>query len=346
MSSELIKLLVDIEKNAKGIKQSYSPNIKKLVKSKAQFNTFSALSLSQQKTFDENKEKRKRRTLRSKVTKILNNIPYRCEKQTQQEMCKKWTDQKKRLYDLNLALEKKGLDPINKLNFSLESNEFKDSYLSPKNALQKLLTEEEIALISEDPLYFMHDKKYLKLNTQNNWDKLLLIDPKDPENKKKGIKAITEIDFIEDINEKKQKISKKVTNKLKWKNNQQNNMIEVKSYDSVYKNSHKNTIFNSMSQNTEKNFLKTTKKLAINKVQEKLPTIAPQNNKIDLKSPKIRIPKAKTQRDRKELQDFIKVSDQYHEILKDNIIKDAKNVKLFGVKYLLNKWERKRKVSL
>ena len=123
-------------------------------------------------------------------------------------------------------------------------------------------------------------------------------------------------------------------------------MIEVKSYDSVYKNSHKNTIFNSMSQNTEKNFLKTTKKLAINKVQEKLPTIAPQNNKIDLKSPKIRIPKAKTQRDRKELQDFIKVSDQYHEILKDNIIKDAKNVKLFGVKYLLNKWERKRKVSL
>lgn len=326
---ELVKLLVNIEETAQEVRNSdifKAKNARKLVnlpKSLIKTQSFPSKKLT------ELKEKQQRRFLRSKVTKILNGLPCKCKRNGQKEEALKWAEQKQKLYELNSILESKGFEPVNKLNISRESErKFQKNQVSARSALTNGLTEAEIQIISDDPAYFLQDKGLLKLNFQNNWDKMLANDPKNPENKKKQVKTKTEIDFLleeEPVLPRSQVRSKRI----------------------FYKTPEKPSIFQSPFKNSKKHqtepFLKPAKALE-NKPQLTTPRTS---HFPSLKLPKdLKEPLKKREQSTKHLQEFIRTSITLENMYKNNLIKSAKDSKLHKVKYLLSNWEHKRKPSM
>ena len=223
---------------------------------------------------------------------------------------------------------------MNKLNISTNSDKSLIKSLSPKEALIKNLSEKELILFSEDPFYFMQNKKYLITNTKNDWNKLIENDPKDPENIKKGIKLRTDIDFLE-----KEKKTKK-----NFKHKTRKTPAKELKIQKVSKNTLKNTFkHNSKDSNPESfsKFFNTSTLPKIN-ILDKVPTSLqtsekkrffdlPQSTKVLKKHSPV------------EFQKFSKISKEFEDIQKKEIIQLAKEFKLFGVKYLLSKWEKNRK---
>ncbi|OMJ79816.1 hypothetical protein SteCoe_20065 [Stentor coeruleus] len=290
-------------------------------------------------------QKRIIRTLRSKVAKIMSSMPNSCTKHKQKESYAKWTENKKRFYEVNEILESKGLKPLSKLNLSSESEIHDSPNISPRTALMKNLSEDELVLLSEDPMYYMHDKKFLKGIVTSNWEELIKNDPKDPENIKKGLQHRTNIDFLTENTQNKPRVNKKpklwgtfktqtgstplITKSSKKHTSYLNSPIKLKTYQKHYMSSKHSPstgeILYFSSENTINN----------------LPKLPQAKNKPSTK-PKT-LSRAISQ-DLEPLKEFLKVSSKIENLYKDSLIKTAQESKLSWVKNYLGKWERKTKL--
>ena len=349
MTSELVKLLVDIEENAKEAIASNTTRVKSISTASYKFRSSPKPQNFYKKTIQELKDKRRRRTLRSKIAKILSNLPCRCEKQSQQKLSLKWAEQKRKLYELNLILKEKGLATINKLNISSDGENSEEIYASPRNELMKNLSEEELAIISDDPAYFMQDKKLLQLNSQNDWDKLILNDPKDPENIKKGIKMSVAIDFLkhEEKAKKSIKINQKPKNFFVNFKNSEKIKVEIKTGTSIFESPSKKTEVIIPRTIAKKPQTSSQTSPELKKVIGHFPSlkikvqnqIVSQNNR----NPQNNLERKSSN---KELLNFLSESAKIQDMRKNCIIKSATDTKLYGVKGLLSAWESKRRVSI
>jgi hypothetical protein len=335
MSSSLIKLLIEIEKNAAESPKIYSSRAIPEKKTSHKLHMYEDPK-NPKKSHEELIEKRKRRTLRSKITKILSNLPNVCNKINQQKSNQKWTEHTKNIYDIskeyiNQVSIKKSSSPVNQINVSYENDDFEFLEISPKRALLNSLTEDELALLSEDPLYFLHDKKILKLDIPNNWDKLILNDPKNPKNIKKGIKIPVDIDFVKDIRIKKRpkKSSNPIINQLKVPDE------TIKSNNKIF------TLRKSPKLSGSSEIMSTyhthNKTFNFSENKPKLPSIAQKTINTPVQSQKV------LSQDSKELKNFLKASESFEKKRKNHIITTAKESKLIGVKSLLKQWEEKKK---
>lgn len=290
-------------------------------------------------------QKRAIRTLRSKVAKIMSSIPNSCTKQKQKESYAKWTENKKKFYEVNEILESRGLKPLSKLNLSSESEMHDNPHISPRTILMKNLSEDELALLSEDPMYYMHDKKFLKGIVTSNWEELIKNDPKDPENIKKGLQHRTNIDFLTENAQRKSRVNKKskqwdtfktqarstpllakpTKRHVSYLNSPKKSKIYEKHYMSNKYSPSTGEILYFSSESNLNNFPK------LPQVKNNSPT-KPKN----LSRAISQIPEP--------LKEFLKVSSKMESLYKDTLIKTAQETKLSWVKNYLGKWERKIKL--
>lgn len=322
MTTNLIKLLVNIEETAKSSKR-----LAPLASSQKRLFNFSKLAPLSAKFPNRSKEKQQRRALRSKISKILQNLPHRCEKDEQKEFSVKWYNQKKKFYEMNKQRKLKGQDPITKLNLSSES-ECAEGAISAREALLENLNEDELVLLSEDPHYFISDKKLFKTNVENNWDELLKKDYKEQELKKPQ-KKNTLIDFLKEPKEKQAKTEKPVKSKL----------FHLKTPGSIFSRSPEVTKPSTKHIPLRRNF----KQMIQTKVNS-VPILEKQPKRPEHRQEHVKRSEALSN-DSIKFESFLKASDEYQNSLKSLIAKSATEAKLIKVKSMLCKWELKKKVS-
>lgn len=330
MSTDLIKLLVSVEES--GCKPQIASR-----PSNTQKKFFSSRNLptvSESSGFY-SKEKQARRALRSKITKILQDLPHHCEKEEQKKFSTKWAEKKKRFYEVNKQRLIKGKDPLTKLNLSTDSEGCENECFSAKEVLLRNLKENELVLLSDDPLYFIHDKKLFKSNVENDWDQILKNDPKDEENQRKVKKNQAQIDFLKEPEGKCFK--DKTKKKKKPEVNYRTKPLAISKSPDFRKTLKRPEYLQRASESSEKiqvmkniKSLPNIEKILINKKNE----------------PKIVLREETKPDPLKPFEEFLKVTSHFEERLRYSLIKSAENRKLNGVKNLLKKWESRTRVSL
>lgn len=329
MSTNLIKLLVNIEES--GVKSNYTLRPSR---SEKRFYSSRDLPTVSQQSLIHSKEKQARRALRSKITKILQTLPHHCEKEEQKVFSIKWAKQKKRYYEVNKQRLILGKDPLNKLNLSSDSEKCEKGCFSAREVLLKNLKADELALLSEDPLYFIPDKTLFKSNVENDWDQLIRNDPKDPENQQKKKKKEAQIDFLKGPEENFIK-----TRSLK---NKKKPIFKIRVASPIY----------SKTPNIGKPlarpfpFCKNSEKIEVKSVRA-VKSFQNLEKAIQKKSDfKVLAKPINEANPMEPFEQFLKVTNQYEQRLRYSLKKSAADQKLVGVKKLLKKWESKKRTSL
>jgi hypothetical protein len=208
------------------------------------------------------------------------------------------------------------------LNLSSES-ESCETGITAREALMNYLNEDELVLVSEDPGYFIPDKKLLKVNVENDWDELLRKDQNE-EGKIQEKKDL--IDFLDvpkmNKREKKERVFKKKV------------IITV--------NSAKN-LASTKPSTKNLSFRPENKKVLIKNTESSLPVLKKIVKKTEIKTSPSK--DSFNEKESKTIENFLKASKVYEKSLKSLIIQSAKEEKLMKVKSLLNKWEQKKRVS-
>mmetsp|Transcript_182 Transcript_182/g.336 ORF Transcript_182/g.336 Transcript_182/m.336 type:complete len:380 (-) Transcript_182:1618-2757(-) len=138
-------------------------------------------------SLQQQEEKRKRRTLRSKVTKILSCVPKSCNSMNRREQYMHSVRKRENLLKLNDIRVKKGLSPLEK--YELESDKEVDDQgklhkvnktpsgkVTPWTLLSDQLDPFELAKVREDPIYYIQSKHLrdkMNLHFQKDWENLL-----------------------------------------------------------------------------------------------------------------------------------------------------------------------------
>lgn len=165
-----------------------------------------AIETLKKEKFRSQDEKRQRRTLRSKINKVLTSLPGSCQKQCKHESWTKAVGKRQNLIKLNEIRLSKGIEPLEKLEISSDEevdingnlNKKADYFERPltlRHLLYENLTPKELAVMSEDPMYYIQNSKYLEdlnLLKEKSWDELIAEDPKDPNNIRKLKKNFSE----------------------------------------------------------------------------------------------------------------------------------------------------------
>lgn len=145
--------------------------------------------------FDENRhnslvqhrDRRDRRTLRSKVTKVLTSLPRSCPHHDKEDKTHQDMHRKELLQKLNDIREKKGLPPLDNYQFSSDEevddrgNVVNKGHIpviryTPRGELRRQLSSEQILAISQDPTYYVQKKEYRKAVGEldrRSWEQLL-----------------------------------------------------------------------------------------------------------------------------------------------------------------------------
>jgi hypothetical protein len=109
------------------------------------------------------KDLREKRTLRSKVFRILETVGAECHRH-QHKVARLTLCEKKKL-------------PTNRLTWrAAQSQDTTSSMPSPRDILKRSLSTREFAVLSDDPMYFVINSKYkhkLKSLIERSWDELL-----------------------------------------------------------------------------------------------------------------------------------------------------------------------------
>jgi hypothetical protein len=329
MTTSLIKLLVDIETSAVLNPPKSSTFSSKFIHT---FNPSASVpAITSKHPFYNSKEKRNRRTLRSKITKILSNLPVTCSKDMEKEHTRLWAENKKKLYFLNSKRESEGKEPIVKLNLSFESDFSGKEYDSPRAVLLKHLSEEELAMFSEDPLYYMYNKKLLKPNVDSNWDELIKNDPRDPDNIKKGLKPPVKIDFLVENRKRKKENKKEKKKSISFNVVGQNSRSILERREANRKIIDCVMKIKAQDKNRVEIAAKSAKILPVLDNRKSLQkNIAEQPKKVD-SDEKI-----------EKLEEFLRYSYQVQDNYKQMLVTLAKETKVANVRKHLKKWESKK----
>jgi len=145
--------------------------------------------------FDENRhsslvqhrDRRDRRTLRSKVTKVLTSLPRSCTHYDKESKAEKDVRRKELLQKLNEIREKKGFEPLDNYQFNSDDevddrgNVVSKGHIpairyTPRSELRRVLSKEQIQALSQDPTYYVQKKEYRKAVGEldrRSWEQLL-----------------------------------------------------------------------------------------------------------------------------------------------------------------------------
>ena len=140
----------------------------------------------------QHRDRRERRTLRSKVTKVLTSLPKHCTHFSKKEKTLEEIKRKEMLQKLNEVREKKGLPSLD--NYQFESDDEVDDRgnvvskghlpsvrYTPRRELRRILSQDQILALSQDPTYYVQKKEYRKAVGEldrRSWDQLLQEDAK------------------------------------------------------------------------------------------------------------------------------------------------------------------------
>ena len=238
MNTELVNLLISLDKNAENLSSKYFSEIKVNDSALTQQSRFYShqklkpdqLKLSSVVAFN---DRRERRTLRAKVNSILNSLPECCSELSKNQRRSMKNQKKKKLDEINLVRRKLNKEMINLDDFSLSDSfdnhgnikkklKSKEIPLTPRTALRQNISPHELEMLKEDPIYFIQNEKYkytIKLNDER-WDKLIDNEPNKSQQKTLRLNSISQKDnkkklfFIDKISEKyEKKLSKKKSEK-------------------------------------------------------------------------------------------------------------------------------------
>lgn len=121
----------------------------------------------------QHRDRRDRRTLRSKVTKVLTSLPKTCTHYDKAAKMQHDVRRKELLQKLNEIREKKGLQPLDNYQFSSDDevddrgNVVSKGHIpairyTPRGELCRVLSKEQIQALSQDPTYYVQKKEYRK----------------------------------------------------------------------------------------------------------------------------------------------------------------------------------------
>ena len=206
MNTEVVNILISIDKNVDKILKKYSTEAKNFISfsdtfPKSSKNLKSAKNLSKVPLSSVQQDRRERRTLRAKVNSILNDLPKVCKSLGKKEKKTMLDSKKKKLNAVNQIREKLFKEPLYPDDISLDTSfdvygnikpKLKEIWipLTPRSALRSKLTAAELEMLKEDPVYFIQNEKFkykIKLDEDENWERLLDGEiqkkPKSPEKK-------------------------------------------------------------------------------------------------------------------------------------------------------------------
>lgn len=299
MNTEVVNILISIDKNVDKILKKYSTENKtfnSLSESYPKFSLHRETSKYKKKIplGSIQQDRRERRTLRAKVNSILNSLPEVCKTLSKKEKKIMLDLKKKKLETINQIREKLNKDQLYPDDISLDTSF--DVYgnikpkirelsipLTPRSALRSKLTATELDMLKEDPVYFIQNEKYkykIKLDEDENWERLLdgekpkkhktqefkLNTSKNPNKKKIKVKNF-ESDF-----HKNQEIETKVDQNTKKMQNfsASQEKIKIKTQQSRIIGENFNVQAKSLASKTSENLQKYQKRLEkIQKMQEK-----------------------------------------------------------------------------
>jgi hypothetical protein len=238
MNSELVNLLISLDKNAETLtSKNYSDGL--LIDSHPGLK-FHSKSQSKSILFTKNHnliqhDRRDRRTLRAKINKILSALPDPCSKISKKHLRLMKSLKKKKLEEVNALRKKLGKEIISVDDFSLEDsfdqygnvvekNKYIHRNLTPETALREKLSKSELDMLKEDPVYFIQNQNYkykIKLDDDESWEKL--IDLQDKTHKKHNYNLEPKVSIRKPVSSKPEslkvltkqsKISERIKNKL------------------------------------------------------------------------------------------------------------------------------------
>ncbi|CAG9312290.1 unnamed protein product [Blepharisma stoltei] len=340
-----------------------------------------AIEAQRKEKFRSQDEKRQRRTLRSKISKILSSLPELCQKQNKHDTWTKAVEKRQNLIKLNEIRSSRGLDPLEKLEISSDEEvdyngnlykktDYFDRPVTLRNLLYENLTPKELAVMSEDPLYYIQNSKYLEdlnLLKEKSWDELIAEDPKDPNNIKKSKRNFTDKFLLRNCKSESQKLRLKdpeaiLLTKRAQMNDSQNSRVEQamesqKMMEQYFRDkqeqfklkSHEK--YQKIQNMIEENRISIRKRYETKqaKIEEKIhKEKARQAEQLQKKKQiyekhvqKIIEMKKKKETALDTLRDFKEIFNEMENVYKIKLKEQQMSQKLVGVKDLIKKWEAK-----